>query len=196
MVWAPDYATVDQLKGWLRIADNVDDTELQFLVTAASRAIDTFCGRQFGQVSTPEARTYTAIYKSGRWVVPIDDLQNASGATVTAGASSVTDFTLRPLNGPLNGFPYTELTFTGGPWGCYATEDPLVEVTATWGWTSVPDTIIAALKLQANRFLARRDSPFGVAGSPDQGNELRLLARVDPDVELMLAAYRRRWWVA
>ena len=51
-----------------------------------------------------------------------------------------------------------------------------------------------ATLLQASRLAARRDSPFGVAGSPDAGSEMRLLARVDPDVAVALEPYRRRIW--
>jgi hypothetical protein len=68
-----------------------------------------------------------------------------------------------------------------------------VQVTATWGWTAVPATIKKATLLQASRFYKRRDAPFGVAGSPDMGSEMRLLAKVDPDVEVMLGDYRRKW---
>jgi hypothetical protein len=45
--------------------------------------------------------------------------------------------------------------------------------------------------LQASRFYARRDSPYGVAGSPDLGSEVRLLSKVDPDVAVSLADYVR-----
>jgi len=52
-----------------------------------------------------------------------------------------------------------------------------------------------ACLLQSSRIAARRDSPFGVAGSPETGSELRLLDRVDPDVAVTLSRYRRRAWV-
>ena len=70
-----------------------------------------------------------------------------------------------------------------------------MKVTARWGWAAVPSTIKQATLLQASRLLARRDAPFGIAGSPDVGSEIRLLARVDPDVAVAVAPYRR-WWGA
>jgi hypothetical protein len=42
----------------------------------------------------------------------------------------------------------------------------------------------------------RRDSPYGVAGTGGDGNPLRLMAKVDPDVEVALRPYRRTWGVA
>lgn len=60
---------------------------------------------------------------------------------------------------------------------------------------AVPASINLATLIQAARFVKRRDAPFGVAGSPDMGNELRLLARLDPDV-LVLVANHRNWWSA
>jgi hypothetical protein len=70
-----------------------------------------------------------------------------------------------------------------------------VEVRATFGWTAIPDLVISATLLQAGRFASRRDSPYGIAGSPDTGSELRLLDKVDPDVAVMLAPLTR-WWGA
>jgi hypothetical protein len=62
----------------------------------------------------------------------------------------------------------------------------------------VPPSIPAALLLQASRLNKRRDSPFGIAGSPSaQGaGEVRLLARLDPDFITTLKPYVRKWWAA
>lgn len=59
----------------------------------------------------------------------------------------------------------------------------------------IPAGVTQACLLQASRFFARRYSPFGIAGSPENGSELRLLSRVDPDVAVVLAPYRV-WWGA
>ena len=66
-----------------------------------------------------------------------------------------------------------------------------MSVTATFGWAAVPATIHNACLLQASRFFADRNMPHGIAGSPDLGNELRLLAKVHPDVEVMVTPYKR-----
>jgi hypothetical protein len=51
--------------------------------------------------------------------------------------------------------------------------------------------VLAAAKLQCARWNFRRDAPAGVAGSPDQGSEIRLLSRLDPDVAVSLAGLSR-----
>jgi hypothetical protein len=61
---------------------------------------------------------------------------------------------------------------------------------------SVPTGVILAALIQANRYYKRRDAWAGVAGSPDMGNEIRLLAQLDPDVQTMLKPHKLYWWVA
>ena len=108
-------------------------------------------------------------------------------------ASSITGYRLGPVNAAAESRPWTELvvasTSTVQPGSCEAA----VRVTARYGWAEVPTAITEACLLQAARLVMRRDSPFGVAGSPDAGSELRLLAKVDPDVAVMLTPFRRYW---
>jgi hypothetical protein len=186
MAWKPDYITVDQLKAYNKINDTKDDAELALAVTAASRAIDTFCGRQFGKVDAPEERFYEAKYDRhrGMYVVQIDDLATVEGTLLNG--EELDTANLYPRNAVAKGKVWEELRVES------AGE---VSITAPWGWPAVLNTIKFATKLQADRFAQRRDSPFGIAGSPTVGSELRLLSKVDPDVAVSLAAYRR-WWAA
>ncbi|NBW14223.1 MAG: hypothetical protein EBR82_40115 [Caulobacteraceae bacterium] len=64
-----------------------------------------------------------------------------------------------------------------------------VKVIGTRGWAAIPAAVAQACLLQTVRIHSRRSVPFGVAGSPD-GGIIRLLSRLDPDVELMLRPYR------
>lgn len=200
MVWQPDYITTAELKASLRISDTVDDAELPAVVTASSRAIDLHCNRQFGQVAAPEQRWYTARanVRRDRWVVDIDDLMSTSGLVVVVAlpdATTVTitsaNYTLEPRNAAAEGKPWTRLVFGRAAEKQPDGTDGQVGITAPWGWTAVPLPVKQAAKLQGSRFVARRDSPYGIAGSPDTGGELRLLARVDPDVAVSLAGLVR-----
>lgn len=192
MAWAPDYITAVDLKSYLRISDADDDAEIALAITAASRAVDRHTNRQFGLVAAPEARTYTARWDSDRckWVVFIDDLMTEVGLSVLTDAA-VTDYSLQPSNADLNGTPWTQIVLNAGGLG----RADGVTVTARFGWTAVPVSVKQATLLQASRFFKRRDAPFGVAGSPEIGSELRLLAKVDPDVAVVLGPYLR-WWSA
>jgi hypothetical protein len=62
-----------------------------------------------------------------------------------------------------------------------------VDVTARFGWNAVPAGVSGATWLQVNRWNARRESPYGVAGSPTEGSEVRLSAVLDPDVRAILS---------
>jgi hypothetical protein len=194
MAWRPDYITLDQLKDYKTIDDDVDDAELQTAISAASRAIDKATNRQFGKVDAPIARVYRAWFNCdrGRWVVSIDDLQSTSGLVVTIGGTVVTKYTLEPRNAVADGLAWTSLVLGLDAEAMPSSGDEYeVTAAAPWGWAAVPDAVVEACYIQSHRFANRRDSPYGVAGSPQQGSELRLLARLDPDVKVSLGLYVR-----
>lgn len=204
MVWAPDYATASELKAYVGIDDTVDDTRITLAITAASRAIDRHTNRQFGLVAAPEARYYTASYDRDlcRWFVEIDDLMTATGLEVNADLADdatygdvLDELALRPINAAPNGRPWTRFYVLPASTHQPNSNDGGVEVTAQFGWTAVPDAIKQATLLQASRVFKRKDAPFGVAGSPELGSELRLLERLDPDVAVTIGPYLR-WWSA
>lgn len=207
MAWAPDYITAAQLKAFEYISDTVDDAQVAWAITTSSRAVDNACSdgheRQFGLVAAAEERRYTPRWspRRCRWVVDVDDFQTVTGLLVNLDldedgtfSDAVTGFTKLPLNAAAKGRPWEQIvipdTYTSDLCGA----EGEVAVTAKYGWTTVPVAVEQATALQASRFLARRGAPFGVAGSPEAGSEVRLLARVDPDVKVSLGDYVRRKW--
>lgn len=195
MPWKPDYLTLAEGKAYLRTADTLDDTEIPGWITAASRAIDKRCNRQFGQLSAPAARLYRRplVYdaNSALWLLEIDDCQDVTGMTVGGVAYATSGAVLLPDNAPADGRPWTRLGFAIAPTPSYYGAPTSVTVVARWGWSAVPAQVVSACKLQLSRWMSRRDSPQGIAGSPDTG-QLRLLARLDPDVATSLAGLSRR----
>lgn len=192
MAWAPDYCTSTELKAWVRVSDTVDDAQLSLAITAASRAVDDHCGRQFG--SAAGTRYYRAEYRESRglWVVPIDDLMNLSGLAVTVDGTDIgSSYVLEPRNAAAEGRPYTRLVVDSAAAAFPEGVEDDVAVAATWGWSAVPSAVKLATMLQAHRFVSRRDSPFGIIGSPATGGEIRLLAKLDPDLRTSLAAFCR-----
>lgn len=189
MPWAPDYIDTEDLKNFLRIdeEDTDDDDLLAEDITTASHAINTHCKRQFGNAAG--TRSYkNGWYDSteGKYVFSIDDLMVTDGLVVVADGVTLDseDYELLPLNALADGKPYTHIALSR-----YASR---LEITADpWGWLDIPDSVKKATKLQASRFFNRRNSPYGVAGSPDVGSELRLLAKVDPDVAVALKGFSR-----
>jgi hypothetical protein len=196
VAWKPDYVTAAQVsEEILQVADDVDDAWIARVATAASRAVDRHTRRQFGLLADPlEQRCVGAVYRAdrGRYVVSIPDLMTTTGLAITAAGESVASgYLLEPSAAELDGRPWTLLALPYDASYTWADGERDIYVTAKWGWTAVPPTVIAATLLQAQRFYMRRGSPFGVAGSPDAGSELRLLSKVDPDVGVMLADYVR-----
>lgn len=209
MVWKPDYATAAELKAYLRIGDTVDDDEIDFALTTASRDVDQLTNRQFGQETTAVARRYTWDCRDridGRRALAVDDIPTTDNLAVALdttgdGVFDTTltigdDFELWPFNVALDGWPWTHLLLTTGASTGFPQGAGRVQVTAEFGWAAVPTAIKQATLFQASRFFAVRNAPFGVAGSPEIGSELRLLDRVHPDVEVALRPYRRIWAAA
>lgn len=193
MAWKPDYVDADQLAAYMRITDDDDDAELAIAAGAASRAIDSHTNRQFGKVDAAEQRLYTAYYDYDRcrWVIPVDDFMTVAGLVVLVDGVALTGFVKEPVNASQEGKPWTQLLVDADspvqPTGAQYE----VAATVLWGWTAVPNAVFLAARLQGSRFASRRDSPYGIAGSPDTGSEMRLLARVDPDVGVSLRDYVR-----
>jgi len=190
MAWAPDYVTLNEAKEFLRIPldDTEDDTVISLSITAASREIDRFAGRQFGAVDVAEERFYTPERVAvNEYEAGIDDVQNIAGLLVTGDGVTVdaVDYDLGPINAASIGAPFTCIRFS-----C---SHDRVGVTALFGWSAVPDAVKSATLLQVSRLFSRRNAPFGVAGSPDVGSEVRLLAKLDADVQSIVGAYKR-WW--
>ena len=203
MSWAPIYVSTTELAAYTRIGDVDDDAQIELATTAASRAVDQRCRRQFGLLDAVEARYYTARWVCPllRWVVDIDDLMSTAGLVVAVALDDELDYTdgtitgydLLPVNAAADGRPWSQLAVRSGSSVQPNCTVNGVRVTARWGWPGIPDPIRQACLLQASRLLSRRDSPFGVAGSAEMGSEVRLLARLDPDVAVAVRPFRRVW---
>ena len=197
------YATRNQVKAALRIgtADTLDDDLIDNCVGAASRLIDGYCNRRFWQTGTAEARVYQA---EDSFYCSIDDI---AGTALTLKTSSqtdgtfdvtwkVSDYQLEPLNGNLDGltWSYDKIRAVGDylfpTVNANYGEQALVQVTAIFGWPSVPEPVTQATIIQASRIFKRYDSPLGVAGFGDLG-AIRVSRYLDPDMAQLVEPYRR-----
>lgn len=195
MPWKPDYITAAEFNGWARNSDTVDDVETALWITAASRAVDEHCKRQFGQMGAVTARVYRRApwWDAERclWIMDIDDVQDTAGMLINGVALASAGAVLLPDNAPGEGVPYTML---GWATDAYASPWPAAGYmthTARWGWSAVPSQVKAVTRLQTNRFTSRRDSPYGTTEAPDGAAPLRLAARLDPDLAVALRGLGR-----
>ena len=197
------YATRNQVKAALRIgtADTLDDDLIDNCVGAASRLIDGYCNRRFWQTGTAEARVFQA---EDSFYCSIDDIAGTAltlkTSTQADGTFDLTwsrsDYQLEPLNGNLDGltWSYDKIRAVGDylfpTVNANYGEQALVQVTAIFGWPSVPEPITQATIIQASRIFKRYDSPLGVAGFGDLG-AIRVSRFLDPDMAQLVEPYRR-----
>lgn len=190
------YATLAELKSSLTITDSDDDALLELAITSTSRMIDDFTGRFFyanGTVGSPVIRYYTP---NDPWTLAVDDYVSISEIATddnfnqtwsTVWAAS--DFLKEPVNNSLRGWPYTRLLATGRyVWPYYLPQ--ACKVTGVWGWPAVPAEVNQACIIQSSRIFVRKQSPFGIAGTPELGT-VRLSSRLDPDVQAFLRPINR-----
>lgn len=189
------YAALEDLKALLRIpsADTVDDAQLSRAIESASRRIDGVCDRIFYQEPTTTARVYDATNLSS---VSIDDVSTMTGFQVriddgTAYTTVIVnnvDFRIEPLNNLAKDLPFYRLVSLSGVFP-RSTVRPGIEVTARFGFATVPTPIRDATLLMAGRLFKRGDSLLGVAGFSDMG--VITVRGVDPDVDHLIQPFRR-----
>jgi hypothetical protein len=110
-----NYATLAQVKGALRITDQIDDGLLNTAISAASRFVDGYCDRNF-----QPAAAGTAIYvPTGRMDdLAVDDLTSITSIEIDEDLDDSFSTTLRPIDFlplPVNArsggleFPFTRI---------------------------------------------------------------------------------------
>lgn len=198
------YASLAELKAYVGIpdADVADDDVLEVALDSASAQIDAFCDRTFLADGTVTTREYMVTATGQLDVDPISsetglvvEVDNDNDGTFETAWTIGTDFRLEPINAEAAGMPWTRLVSLGARWFPRLAYRPGVRVTAKFGWPggTAPAPIKNATLIQASRLFKRKDAPFGVAGSVEFGSEIRLLAKLDPDVETLVRPYRRTW---
>jgi len=197
------YATLNEIKAYLSISDTTDDTLLEKLVESSSRSIDKIANRRFYADTSATTRLYRAYSDI---FVYTDDISGTSGlvvkvdqdgnGTYSKTVTLNTDFILDPLTASALGRPFTQLTMVSNTetWPIFPglTQNglrPGVQVTAKFGWPSVPsDVNVACLILTADLY-KRKDAPGGVLGLGDLG--VIRMSPVGRDVSQMIRAYQK-----
>jgi hypothetical protein len=118
-----------------------------------------------------------------------EDLDRTFGTTLRP-----IDFQLEPVNNRAagqDGWPYVRIRpQEEGYWPLAMERRATVRVEGTFGWDAVPDAVREATILQSSRLYTRLSSPVGVVSFGDMG-AIRVSKFVDPDVDMLLAAFRR-----
>lgn len=154
------YCTLAEFKSYARITstDAGDDTVIEDLIESASREIDNFCGRFFYQSSTIKYYTsqdgeklYTDdIYTSTALTIAVDlDGDGTYETTLVANDYNLIPYSPEP-------YPYygIEATFRNGV--ALSKQKKGNKVTASFGWSAVPDDVKIACLIAAKSEYNRR----------------------------------------
>ena len=191
------YVTLEQVRAQSQVGDTLDDDVLTVALDAAEQQIDEHCRRRFDKVDPddPEASTVRVYSPSNRFRVDVDDVVKVDTVedrtSPTSDYAAVGSWGLWPSNADADGRPFqTVLSLTGRPFG---SGFEAVRVTGWFGWPETPSPVVQATLLQASRLAQRRNAQFGIANvvGMDGTAGMRLLAKLDADVELMLSPFRR-----
>lgn len=194
------YCTAATLKEWMRIDDAVEDSSLDLVIEAASREIDDYLGWRVYVDDSETARTYPVRYRDVVFLSdPISTTTNLVVKTDDAAVGTYgttwtisTDFVLEPRNGIFggaSGFPFWVIRAVGARWFPVSRE-PTLQVTAKWGFASVPKPVELACVIQAAKLHARRNAREGVLGFEGAGVATAPKG-LDGDVMRMLQPYMR-----
>lgn len=213
------YATAEQLRAQPGVTGTGDDTTIDLMLSAASLAIDGFCGRPedgFLAAGTATMRIFPGSDEP--WLMLPENVETTK-VEVKFSASDTTWEELStslwlPFHGapdwpnynrfPLNGI----VLLRGGPLTRFLRETqhstweseeeigipsplPTVRVTAKWGYATVtPDLIIQATITQAARWFKRGQSFWADTTSSDTMGTLQYRKSLDPDIQMMLELSR------
>jgi hypothetical protein len=190
------YATLAMLKAQIGIPDSntARDTDLTRRLISASQDINSWTHRQFGR----QEDVSTRLFYVGATGVDTDDFWSTDGlevapysAGVLGTSWDVSTLSLEPLNGIVNqvpGWPYHRIGMSGTAhplWASSAWRGYTVQVTAKWGWETVPENVVTSCLLLAVMDEKAKDAPFGVAGFGD----FAVRIRANPMVEQKLKDY-------
>lgn len=206
------YCLVSDIRGELGdTGTKLDLALLEKAVNASSRAVDRWCSgglgvvapRRFWRDAAPTVRMFAVDEPTLAWVEDIasptgvivktdDDADGVYETTWTAGV----DYHLAPLNVDVaapddTATPYAfwQIAAIGTRGFPRFSRRAGLQVTAEFGWSSIPEEVKAATILKAVSLFRRKDAPFGVAGVTDFG-PVRI-SRTDPDVIDLLREYRK-----
>lgn len=194
------YTTRDQVKAALDITTSVDDSLIDDAINAVSRWIDEYCQRRFWKDSVDTTRTYVP---DGWYELPIDDLVSVTSLKTDSSGDGVfettwtnADYQLLPHNPAAypETRPYRCVRAVGSkifPPIVIGARFDLVQIVGIFGWPAVPEAVRQACQIQAVRVFKRKNSPEGILSGFGDMSALRVGSRLDPDVEQLLAGYRR-----
>lgn len=190
------YATIQEFKSRYKIDDTEDDVLLTRSLKIASEHIeDNVCKRQFNDADTPTARTFDPTNERTCYV---DDFHTMTGFVLKTDEDDDGVFEKTWTTADYELVKSGRVTYkTGRPYFKIKAvksldfpnfERQTVEVTARWGWASVPWEVKEATLILAEELWKLKDAPFGIAGMGEFG---AVRVRENPKVSALLKEFKR-----
>ena len=186
------YATIDQLKARLGVADTRDDELLEDTIESVSRMIDAECGTRF--YVAEETRFFTA---GGFDAVLVDDLLDVSELATDSGDGmfstvwTAADYVLAPYNAQAEGRPYWKIERALGGQQTFTKFSRGVRVWGSWGYSSSVPKIVEAVCLREALFQFQANTtPYGMTAGDGAVSAPPSIA-ISQQSRLQLAAFRR-----
>lgn len=164
------YITSDDLRDYIGSDTANFATVADSVCTVASRMVDNLCDRTFSADTNASIRTFPI---TTRFLVEVDDfyttdslivkLDDAGNGTYTTTLTIGTDFSVQPANqqvGGINGYPYTHIRagYTRPLFPYPLAVVDYVQVTAKWGWETVPDPVVQSTLVLASQLFKGKDA--------------------------------------
>lgn len=191
------YVTSAQLKTRLGISDVADDVAIASAVAASSRWIDSYCKRQRFGFNVASSATALVYRPSNSYTLSIDDISSLTSLvfkiddgddlTFETTWTANTQYQFRPFDALAAGLPLNKVETLSGYTMPMAVR-PSVQITALWGWPSIPSLVTEAGYQLSEETFKLKDAPFGVAGVNDFGI-LRIGNQTLNRVQAMLADF-------
>lgn len=200
------YCTVQEVAAQVGIDDTDDDLLIESAVSAASRQIDAWCGRRFYQddsVATrefyPESSTCLNLLDQPG-VSPATEISTTTGLIVKTDTADdgtfattltiSTGFLLLPRNADDDSRPWNQLVLVDGssfPATTYGRAP--VQITAKFGWATVPPNVKQACIIQATQLYKAKDAVFGAAALGEMG-AMYVKASLNPIARALLQQHQ------
>lgn len=196
------YVTLDAVKDELGRADVSNDARIESAINSASRQIDDYTGRRFWQDSTVVTREfyaddYNELVSTVEQVMDISTatglvvkLDTADAGTFTTTLTVNTHFILTPPNATDEGEPYTGIRLIDSLYSLPMSSSgrPGVQVTAKFGWASVPDPVVQACLIQSVLLYKATDAAMGGLTFGD-GAFMRVRGGLNPIAQSLVERY-------
>lgn len=174
------YATAALLKARAGITDTTDDTELGKVCDQVNAYIETFCKRVLAPVTSatylidipePTRRIYFPRGIRSISALSVGAFTGAARDTITEN----TDFFVRPLDHErIPGWPATDIVLSDyGSLSAFPKGFAIVSMTATTGWTAIPDDVTeVALVAAVRAWHSVNTGQTDIVGTDEMGRPL------------------------